>query len=83
MFIFVKTRAIVRDEIDQPLRYPGYNSSYRKDPKFSDSQVYTNRKPRSDCSLVTSLIRVYIVVIPSAHLCMHYSIIEQEYWRKK
>ena len=43
---------------------------------FEQKGIYKQRKPKSDVG--TSLIRVYTVVIPSAHLCRLYSVVEQD-----
>ena len=40
---------------------------YRKDPKFFDNSSGQEVQLRSACSLGISVIRVYIVVIPSVH----------------
>ena len=45
---------------------------------FGQKGIYKQRKPKSESSVGTSLIRVYTVVIPSAHLRRLYSVVEQD-----
>ena len=62
MCCFVKTRVIVRDEIDQPLGYPGVSFpitiSTVKNLSLRTDRSIQQRKPRSDCSSVTGLTGV-------------------------
>ena len=56
--------------------YTHYNIVHLKDPKFLGKYVCTNRGNQDQP--VTCLIRVYTVAIPSAYLCRHYSMVEQD-----
>ena len=53
-----------------------YHTVYRKDPKFFE---LTGLYKQSDHHQpVTGLIGAYTVAMPYAHLCGHYSMVEQD-----